>query len=87
MPECHLGVTDTGVKTLTIKLEAHQDVWLEAQAQSLRRSKGSIVRDLISERQRGTGKGSLGHTLQDLRGAVKGPRDLSTRSMKGYGRA
>ena len=82
-----MGVTHADVKTLTIKLEAHQDAWLEAQAQSLRRSKGSILRDLVTERQRGTGKGSLGHTLRDLCGSLKGPKDLSTRSMKGYGRA
>jgi hypothetical protein len=82
-----LGVTDIGVKTLTIKLESGQDAWLQAQAQSLRRSKGSILRDLITERQRGAGKGSLGHTLRDLCGTVEGPQDLSTRSTKGYGRA
>jgi hypothetical protein len=74
------------VKTLTIKLEPQQDAWLEKQAQALKRSKGSIVRDLISERQ-GAKDGSLGHVLRDLCGSLKGSRDLSTRPLKGYGRA
>lgn len=74
------------MKTLTIKLEPIQDAWLETQARSLGRSKGGILRDLIAERQSEGDKGSLGHKLRDLRGAVKGSRDLSVRSLKGYGR-
>lgn len=86
LPVCQLGVTYVGVRTLTIKLETNQDAWLEKQARALNRSKGSIVRDLISERQ-GSKSGSIGHVLRDLCGSLKGSKDLSTRSLKGYGRA
>ncbi|MBM3883620.1 MAG: hypothetical protein FJ387_28595 [Verrucomicrobia bacterium] len=70
-----------------MKLEPHQAAWLEAQARSLKRSKGSIVRDLIEGQREGTKNESVGHALRDLCGVFKGPRDLSTRSLKGYGRA
>lgn len=75
------------MKTLTIKLEPSQDAWLEKQARALKRSKGSIVRDLISKQQQGMKSASLGHLLQDLCGSLRGSRDLSTRPLKGYGRA
>ena len=70
-----------------MKLEAQLAAWLEAQARSLRRSKGSIVRELIEERQQGTNGRTLGQRLHDLCGSLEGSRDLSTRSLKGYGRA
>lgn len=76
-----------GVKTLTIKLEEHQDAWLEAQAQTLHRSKGSVLRELIAQRQQAANDGTLGQRLHDLCGSLKGSRDLSTRPLKGYGRS
>jgi len=73
------------VQTLTIKLELAQDAWLARQARALKRSKGGIVRDLIDQQQ--TGKnGSMGAALADLRGCLKGSKDLSTRRLRGYGR-
>ena len=74
------------MKTVTIKLEPEQATWLEQQARALKRSKGGIIRELINERQAAKGK-SVGHMLRDLRGSLKGSRDLSTRPLKGYGRA
>jgi len=44
-----------------------------------------IVRDLIDQRQAGR-NGSLGQALADLRGCLRGSKDLSTRPLKGYGR-
>ena len=44
-----------------------------------------IVRDLIDQRQAGR-NGSLGQALTDLRGCLRGSKDLSTRPLKGYGR-
>lgn len=75
------------MKTLTIKLEPHQDAWLEKQARALKRSKGSVVRDLIESWRSRAKNETVGHTLRDLCGVFKGPRDLSTRPLKGYGRA
>lgn len=86
LPEGQMGVTYRCVKTVTIKLEPEQDTWLEQQARALRRSKGGIIRELISERQAMHGT-SVGRKLHDLRGSLKGSRDLSTRPLKGYGRA
>jgi hypothetical protein len=86
LPVCQFGVTCVCVRTLTIKLETSQDAWLERQAQALNRSKGSVLRELINERQAAR-SGSLGHVLRDLCGSLKGSKDLSTRPLKGYGRA
>lgn len=71
--------------TLTIKLESEQDAWLRRQSKALRRSKGAIIRELIS-RQQVNKNGSLGQALADLRGCLEGSKDLSTRPLKGYGR-
>jgi len=72
--------------TITIKLEPEQDAWLERQAKALKRSKGAIIRELIHQQQ-ATTNGSLGQALADLRGCLKGSKDLSTRRLKGYGRS
>jgi hypothetical protein len=71
--------------TLTIKLAPPQEAWLKQQAKALKRSKGSIIRDLITRQQVGSDS-SLGRTLADLCGCVSGSKDLSTRPLKGYGR-
>ena len=80
------GVTCRCMRSLTIKLEPEQDAWLEQQSHALKRSKGDLVRELISERQT-TQEGSLGQALADLCGCLEGKKDLSTRSLKGYGRS
>jgi predicted transcriptional regulator len=74
------------VQTLTIKLEPEQDQWLERQAKVLKRSKGRIIRDLIHQQQT-RNEGSLAQALADLRGCLRGSKDLSTRRLKGYGRS
>jgi hypothetical protein len=71
--------------TLTIKLKPDQDAWLKKQAAALKRSKGGVIRELIDQQQAGK-NGSLGQTLADLCGCVRGSKDLSTRALKGYGR-
>ena len=80
------GITLFWMSTLTIKLPPEQRVWLEKQARQLKRSKSQIIRDLIAER-RSNGKETVGEALADLCGCLKGSRDLSTRSLKGYGRS
>jgi predicted transcriptional regulator len=74
------------VQTLTIKLKPEQDAWLKRQAKALKRSKGSVIRDLIHQQQTRP-NGSLGQALADLRGCLKGSKELSTRRLKGYGRS
>jgi hypothetical protein len=83
---CLNGVTGRSMRSLTIKLEPEQDAWLEQQSFALKRSKGDLVRGLITERQT-TQEGSLGQALVDLCGCLEGKKDLSTRSLKGYGRS
>jgi hypothetical protein len=80
------GVTGWRMRSLTIKLEPEQVAWLEQQSHALKRSKGDLVRELITERQT-TQEGSLGQALADLCGCLEGKKDLSTRSLKGYGRS
>ncbi len=72
------------MRSLTIKLEPAQDAWLTQHARALKRSKGDLIRDLIHQRQ-ARPDGSLGQALADLRGCLSGSKDLSTRSLKGYG--
>ena len=74
------------MRTLTIKLKPEQDAWLAKQSRTLKRSKGAVIRDLLSQQQAQNGRGSVGQALADLCGCVDGSRDLSTRSLKGYGR-
>jgi predicted transcriptional regulator len=62
------------MRTLTIKLDAEEERWLEDRARALKRSKGSIVRDLIA-RQRATGSENVGEGLADLCGSEKGSRN------------
>ena len=57
--------------------KAHAAAKLEQQAKALKRSKGGIIRDLIHQQQAAT-NGSLGQALADLRGCLKGSKDLST---------
>jgi len=59
------------MRSLTIKLEPEQDAWLEQQSFALKRSKGDLVRELITERQTTQG-GSLGQALADLCGCLEG---------------
>jgi len=73
------------MRTLTIKLKPEQDAWLEERARIANRSKGALIRDLISERQAAGNSASLGAHLADLCGCLSGSKDLSTRSLKGDG--
>jgi hypothetical protein len=82
----HFGVTIGTMRTLTIKLKHEQDAWLEKQARLVKRSKGAVIRELISHQQAAGRESSLAEALADLCGSVAGSRDLSARSLKGYGR-
>jgi len=73
------------VKSLTIKLDDGTYAWLDSQAKASKRSKGSLIRELLARRTNGRQE-SLGEALADLCGSLNGPKDLSTRGLKGYGR-
>lgn len=73
------------MRTLTIKLSPRAEAWLTAEARAGRRSKGAVIRDLIARRQAAK-QGSVGESLSDLCGSLKGSKELSTRALKGYGR-
>jgi len=71
--------------TLTVRLSREQRRrWLQKQAR-INRSKSQIIRELINSRML-TERQTVGEALADLCGCLKGPRDLSTRSLQGYGR-
>ena len=74
------------VETVTIKLAREQIRWLDDQAYGRGRSRSAILRDLIEERRAKRGAVSLHERSKDLCGSFAGPRDLSTRRPKGYGR-
>ena len=59
---------------------------LRRQAQARGSSQAAIVRELIDQHLGGKTRASLHEQAQDLCGSVAGPRDLSTRKLKGYGR-
>jgi hypothetical protein len=77
------------METVTLKLERKQIALLRDQAKALKQSRAAIMRDLIDthldpkSRHR---RPSLYHSTKDLCGSVRGPKDLSTRPLTGYGR-
>ncbi len=73
------------MKTVAFKLDPEQVRWLEQQAAQRRRNRSEILRELIDQRRSKTAGYSLLARTQDLCGLWPGPKDLSTRSRKGYG--
>lgn len=73
------------MKTVTVKLEADQMRWLEQQTRQRQRNRSEILRELIDQRRNLATGPSLLARAQDLCGVWPGPKDLSTRSLKGYG--
>ena len=74
------------MQTVTLKMKRQQIALLREQAKSLGRSQGAIVRDLIEQHLAPKNRPSLYERAKDLCGAVRGPKDLSTRPLTGYGR-
>jgi hypothetical protein len=74
------------VETITVKMERRQIELLKSHARTRGCSQAAVVRELI-EQHLGNGKRPSLHELaKDLCGSFSGPRDLSTRKLKGYGR-
>jgi Arc/MetJ-type ribon-helix-helix transcriptional regulator len=74
------------MEAVTVKLAPGQIRWLDDQANGRRRSRSAILRDLIEERRAKQGAVSLHDRSKDLCGSLAGPKDLSTRRLKSYGR-
>ena len=74
------------METVTLKMDRKHIVLLKAQAKSLGRSQGAIVRDLIDEHLSPKKRPSLHDLAKKFCGSVSGPADMSTRKLTGYGR-
>ena len=77
------------METVTLKLERKQVALLRGQAKALKRSQSAIIRDLIDthlDPKSPHKRPSLYDLTKDLCGSVRGPKDLSTRPLTGYGR-
>ncbi|HKI68736.1 MAG TPA: hypothetical protein VKA67_04050 [Verrucomicrobiae bacterium] len=73
------------METVTLKMDRKHVAFLKERSKVLGRSQGSIVRDLIDEQLAETKRPSLHDLARDLCGSVRGPKDLSTRPLTGYG--
>ena len=74
------------MQTVTLKMNRQQVTLLREQAKALGRSQAAIVRDLIEMHLASKKRPSLYERAKDLCGSVRGPKELSTRALTGYGR-
>jgi Arc/MetJ-type ribon-helix-helix transcriptional regulator len=80
------------MKTLSFKLPESLANWLEGEAKLTRRSRSAIVREALELRRHGRDRGrktkrTMADELEDLRGSISGPTDLSTnpKHLNGFG--
>jgi hypothetical protein len=73
------------VRAVKIKTERRNVALLKERTKASRRSQGAVVRDLIDKHLVKKLKLSLYKRAKDLCGSVRGPKDLSTRPLTGYG--
>ncbi|HEX3717662.1 MAG TPA: ribbon-helix-helix protein, CopG family [Verrucomicrobiae bacterium] len=74
------------METVTLKMNRKQIALLREQAKTLGRSQAAIMRDLIEQHLAPKKRPSLYERAKDLCGSVRGPKNLSTRPLTGYGR-
>jgi hypothetical protein len=74
------------METVTFKMDRKHIALLKERAKALGRSRAAIVRELIDEHLGNRKRPSLYDLTKDLCGSVRGPKDLSTRPLTGYGR-
>jgi len=74
------------METVTLKMDRRHIILLKERAKALGRSRAAVVRDLIDQHLAPKGRLSLREQGQDLCGSVRGSKDLSSRSLNGYGR-
>jgi len=74
------------METVSFKMDHKHVALLRQRAKALGRSQAAIVRDLIEDHLGQKKRPSLYERAKDLCGSVRGPKDLSTRPLTGYGR-
>ena len=74
------------MEKVTLRLERKQIALLNEQAKALGCSKAAILRDLIDQHLGEKKCLSLYERAKDLCGRVRGPKNLSTKALTGYGR-
>ena len=74
------------MRTVSFKMDERQLRLLRERARTRRCSQAAIVRELIEQHLGQKGRPSLHDRAKDLCGCFSGPKDLSTRKLKGYGR-
>ena len=74
------------METVTLKMDKRHITLLKQEAKALGRSQAAVVRDLIDQHLAQKKRPSLYDLTKDLCGSVRGPKDLSTRPLTGYGR-
>jgi hypothetical protein len=79
----------SGMKTLTLRLDAGVDQWLAEEAKRLGRTKSEIVRAAILRQRNGKKTLTVHDRMQGACGSIKGaPRDISgnvKKYLKGFG--
>ncbi len=73
------------MQTVTVKMPRRQVALLKDHARARGCSQGAVIRELVEKHLTPRRGLSLHDLAQDLCGSVSGPRDLSTRKLKGYG--
>jgi len=74
------------METVALKMDRRHVELLKQHAQARGASQAAIVRELIDRHLGGNAKASLHEQARDLCGSLSGPKNLSTRKLKGYGR-
>jgi hypothetical protein len=74
------------METVTLKMERRHIQLVRNQAKTRGCSQAAVMRDLIEQHLGQKGRVSLHDQAKDLCGSFAGPKDLSTRKLKGYGR-
>ena len=74
------------METVTLRMDKKHIALLQQRAKALGCSQAAVVRDLIDAHLAQKKRPSLYERAKDLCGSVRGPKDLSTRPLTGYGR-
>ncbi len=82
------------MKTLSVKIPESLAEWLAGEARKSQRSRSDLVREALELKRRGGDGGgasgkpmSMAEAMADLRGSIRGPKDLSTNPehLEGFG--
>ena len=74
------------METVALKMDRRHVQLLRQHAQARGASQAAIVRELIDRHLAGKARASLHDQANDLCGTLNGPKNLSSRKLKGYGR-